>query len=309
MESWVDILDYVPVIGTAKNVVEAVVALCQGDTAEAAEKGGMALTGLVLDVTTGGVGHIIGTTLAKTAAKGAVKVGTAEVVRMTRAAAIAGNAKTRIDTYKQRRTNKPDIDEPEDRKEKKSKRGEHVINNNVLKVFRSIIDAFLARMGSTMEMVRQAGLPVNSLVSRAYDLPMSPDDMYFIRYEAVARLDEDVVYVDANSEIYGRSVEILRGCCVGYMETILGVRGGQESSPIVTWERILQGEVERITNHDLYVDEMALRFWSASVGAWELQMYRNVKQRVAEMFRVLAYHGGNDDVIQWVNDLRPYLRQ
>jgi acyl-coenzyme A synthetase/AMP-(fatty) acid ligase len=76
----------------------------------------------------------------------------------------------------------------------------------------------------------------------------------------------------------------------------------------VVWERILNREVARINDNDLYVDEMALHIWSTAVGARELQTYRDVKQRVAAMFQVLAYNGGNDEVIKWVNELRPYLR-
>jgi len=94
--------------------------------------------------------HIAGTTLAKGKAKGAVKIDTKELPK----AILLPNVDTRLRsaTQSHRRTNKPDV--VGDSAEKKQiKRGEHVINNNVMKVFRNLIEAFLQGQGTTMKTI------------------------------------------------------------------------------------------------------------------------------------------------------------
>jgi len=270
-----NLLDYVPVIGTAKNIVEAVVALCQGDTATAMEKGGMAVTGLILDVSTGGLGHFAGTTLVRAIEKGAVKIGYGEALYALEKAGVEYETDRGLveAALRQIRTNKPAVDE-EATEKKRSDRGEHVINNNVLKVFKNIIDAFLQGQGTTMGAVIAAGLSSNSRVFRAYDSPMTDADTEFIREVAVARIPATVPYIDANAVLYGCAALILRNDCVSYMNVRV---------MLTDWERRLEMEVERINHYELYVDRAALDYWSRSRGA-DVGRYEAVKQRVADMF-------------------------
>jgi len=128
-------------------------------------------------------------------------------------------------------------------------RGEHVINNNGLKIFKNIIDEFLQRQGTTMGAVRAAGLLSNSQVSRAYDNPMSPEDIRLIREVAVAQIPANVPYIDVNSVLYSRAVLILNDDCVNYMSG--QVRMSDRA-------RTLNSEMERISHYVFYVDQAAM---------------------------------------------------
>ena len=162
MNLW-NALDYVPIVGTAKNALECVGAALCGDGAGAAEKFSSALVGGTLDVMTLGAGS----SLLKLGAKGGVKMVARKGVEIT-GKRVACNVAGRVAygtvsdamgrphvtyedlaniRYQNRHLWGQDDDDDGDRRnnqnQRSSKRGEHVINNNVLKLYRDVVRTFV----------------------------------------------------------------------------------------------------------------------------------------------------------------------
>ena len=162
MSLW-DVLDVVPIVGTVKNTLEGVSAVVDGDAGGAVEKLTSAVVGGTLDVMTLGAGS----SLLKLGAKGGVKMVAKQGVKITAkrvACNVAGRAAycTVSDAvsrshipyevlakirYQNRHMWGQDDDDDGDRRnnetQRSSKRGEHVINNNVLKFYRDVVRKFV----------------------------------------------------------------------------------------------------------------------------------------------------------------------
>ena len=309
MGIWIDWLDFIPVVGTVKNTVEAITALCHGDTALAAEKGASALVGGILDVCTAGVGHFAGTVVVKGAAKG---VATVVAKKAASSAAVAGaaavvnanlRATARDIAHEQNRRREPDDSprpQPKDEK-KRPKRGEHVINNNVLRVFRDIMDEFVDdRRGRGLPCRSTADLVPGSGPYLAYHSPLSRQHKTAVEQRMVAHIPVDVHYVDANSEMYGMAIFHLRNAVRTYMSAIADRR----SYTLANIERTIRETVRLMNAGQLYVDEMAKDYWIREAGG-SIALFEEVRGSVAQMFERLVYHRGNDEVIQWVRALVP----
>ena len=310
MTSWVsNFLDLVPIVGTVKNTVEAVSALCHGDTKLAAEKGLEAVVGGVLDVATLGVGSVaervvvkgierggeelVGKTVAKQLSKDAEKV----VIPVAQALTVAELAQLRM------RLGKAETEEKGKEKEP-SRRGEHVINNNILKFFRSVVEDFMSRAmpgRSFEELVSRGKITPNMRVYESYNNPLTPPYQAAVQKELVAHMDKS--YIDANSVVYGVRVQQVRGMVVSYMLAIYH----DNHSQLPQMERHIIEQIEEFIAGEYFVDEYALKVWLTEGGT--TARYEDVKAQVVQMFRRVEYHNGNDEVIQWVRELKQAISQ
>ena len=171
MNLW-NALDFVPIVGTAKNTLEGIGAALLGDEDRAAEKLTSALVGGTLDVLTLGAGSSLLKLGAKggvkmVAVKGGVKMVAKKGVLIT-GERVACNVAGRVAygtvsdamgrphvtyedlaniRYQNRHLWGQDDDDDGDRRnnqnQRSSKRGEHVINNNVLKLYRDVVRTFV----------------------------------------------------------------------------------------------------------------------------------------------------------------------
>lgn len=167
------LLDLVPVVGTVKNTVEGLsAAIVEGDGRKAVDKLTSAAVGGTLDVMTFGAGS----SLLKLGAKGGVKIVAKKGAQIT-AKQVACNVAGRMaystasnvvdrahipyeDLARIRHQNRGtwgrDDDDGDDRRnnqnQRSSKRGEHVINNNVLNLYRDIVRTFVKNvMGDDLD--------------------------------------------------------------------------------------------------------------------------------------------------------------
>ena len=304
----------VPVVGTVKNSAEALLALADDDMQLAKEKTVKATIGGVIDVATFGAGGIV-----VKGAKGLVVEGVEKGVENVGAAMIAnklskdvagfvcqnsGRFRTTI-TASELAELRQELKEPEvmeTTENERSKRGEHVINNNVLKFFRAIIKSFVRKVmpGQSFESLVSSGrITPDMRVYQAYNNPLIPSYTNAIRYELVAKVDE--AYVDANSVIYGERIEQLRGAVFTYMLAIYE----DSNSSLPKMERHIIEMVEEFIAANYYTDQLALSIWLTQGGT--MVRYEDVRREVNQMFRRVTYHAGNDEVIQWVNKLKSAL--
>ncbi|CAG2193978.1 unnamed protein product [Mytilus edulis] len=192
--------------------------------------------------------------------------------------------------------------------QKPARRGEHVINNNVLRVYRDIIDDFvgdITGMDNIQSLVDIGRLSSDSRIVQAYYQPLSEEFMDLIRNRMVVHLDED--YLDKNSINYGQQIEILRGSVGMYMRSIYENltskdRLDSNSFGICSWERQIRTSVEDFIAGNYFVDDQALKIWLRKRGN-DQNTYDRSHREVVRMFRRLIYDGTNNDVIQWVNEL------
>jgi len=137
-------LDYVPIVGTLKNSVECVIAIVNGDYATAGTKALEAVVGAATDAMSFGAARVAESMVLKEGEKifmnavvkgGAGKAGV-EISQYAGTKALRKAVLSRVRTDKLVKELGLKGKPPDSREtKKKSNRGEHVINNNVLKVF------------------------------------------------------------------------------------------------------------------------------------------------------------------------------
>ncbi|XP_046382094.1 uncharacterized protein LOC124153031 [Haliotis rufescens] len=327
MSVWTDWLDYIPVVGTVKNTVEAVSAVCHGDYALAKEKGADAALGLVLDVLTAGTQHAAGTayltvvehivfrgTTAKEAmnaikgagaksGKGAgAKAGKGAGAKSGKGAGAKAAAATQVPIQEMTKKSKRPSDPKTSKGEKKrpSERGEHVINNNVLKVFKTIIDRFATRIGSTA--AELLGNKEHTATYQAYYRPLPQDITQSIGYQMVAHIPEEDQYIDANATAYGAAIKEISDMVVTYMYDYYS--NNFYSGPAV--DRSIIDLIRLLNNSQLYVDEYAKQYWLRHGG--DEAKFEDSRQQVVKMFRRLcAPTSGENEAKQWVRDLTGHM--
>lgn len=324
--SW--FLDFVPVVGTIKNTVEAIGCIADGDMKGAFSKGTQAVIGGVLDVATFGAASSVG----KLAMKGVVKeIGkgiakqSGKVATKTVMANIAARGVSKIVfdsnsvsnreaggtfhfpttiSHEELAKKKHDRQKPDrNGKEKEpASRGEHVINNNVLNVYRDIVNSFVQDvLGDNLEdMIDSVRLSPNSNVLQSIYQPVPEHIANFIRN--IMKVHPTESYLDVNSENYGREIELLRNVIVSYMEAINnGLDDTTNFDSLPGFERNVRDTVLEFLAGRYYVDEVALKLW---LQKHKKERFEEAEKEVERMFRDLIYDDGNDKVIVWVKELR-----
>jgi hypothetical protein len=97
------------------------------------------------------------------------------------------------------------------------KRGEHVINNGVLKLHKDILDSFLSKRLRLDFNETIARIRFSKQIKEDYNEPVSSDVRNNIASHMVVHFQEDFIYINANSLIYGIAVYGLRSRCVSHM--------------------------------------------------------------------------------------------
>lgn len=186
-------------------------------------------------------------------------------------------------------------------KDKRSQRGEHVINNAVINVYRDIMNMFLFRNGITRDGVGSLNLPNNYSESQI----IQDCDKYFdsktksdIQDVLKVFIDQDVTYIDANAFLYGWSINVLRESAVEHM-TQLYARETYRFNEGTRVTRSLKNIVSQINEHLLYVDETALSLWLARKGPSGRHTYEKAQRIVERMFDELY-----EKLSQWVRELK-----
>lgn len=149
------------------------------------------------------------------------------------------------------------------------KRGHHVINLNVLKVFRNIIDGFLKEKNLTF-----AYLEGKLKGSHVYQVYYHPTDAATENFVTNA-----VVHYQGgpgrNDEEWGRASQNLHKMSVLYMNAIY--KGNYENTRNL--ERSIKQYILEITDGNLFVDEDALKEWLQRQGN-ALVDFNNAKRKV-----------------------------
>ena len=180
-------------------------------------------------------------------------------------------------------------------KSKRSGRGEHVINNNVLSVQRDIIDMFLTqRFGRRFgEMTR---IPVESAIHRAYHQSFTPAIQHDIQTRMVAHIPDDVFYFDSNAAAYGTLIEIVRRSARDHMSFVYD-NGSPQNSPHTAALRTSRFIMNQMR---IYVDDYALHYWLQYNGG-SRSTYEGSRLEVYRMFLNL------DEQIQiWIGELKRF---
>lgn len=185
-------------------------------------------------------------------------------------------------------------------KDERSRRGEHVINNGVINVYRDIIGSFLVRSGITRE-----GLGALTRLSTEESQVLRDCTSYFdtktktdIRNVLKVFIDENTAYIDANALLYGVSIQLLRESAVKHMlelyykETLSITDGSSQTQP-------LKAIIRTMNDSLLYVDQHALSIWLMRKGLNGRRTYERARITVENMFKELY-----EKTMHWVKEFK-----
>ena len=193
-------------------------------------------------------------------------------------------------------------------KKEPAKRGEHVFNNNLLKLFKSIVEGFIS-----IQYVEKK-LYYDSLIKKAKgkfpvfetcELPMDRKLMKLVSEELVAHMQDAKKIPDTNAEAYGIKIQELR-CQVIILMQILHVTMFVDSSvksDIPKQERVVDLLVEEIIGHGYYVDIAAKEYWVKHQKG-SRKVFEEVNEDVERLVRRLSRHYNDGEVTQWVREIQ-----
>lgn len=158
---------------------------------------------------------------------------------------------TNVNNRKRRRDDEAPADDIK-KKRQPSHQGEHVINKDVLTVYRKILNVFMQKvLGINLEDMRTR-FRLDSKVKKACDQPLPKEIEDLIRNQMV--VDVSGLYSDENSQPYGESIEQLRDTAVKYMEHIFN--GTQERDMSEVKNDLLEA-VNGMIDNERFVDQAA----------------------------------------------------
>ncbi|XP_048883011.1 uncharacterized protein LOC125749626 isoform X1 [Brienomyrus brachyistius] len=141
---------------------------------------------------------------------------------------------------------------------KRSQRGEHVINNNVIKFHFKLVEDYLTSRSSQTSLDVSCPLPENTKRD--------------IMCKMVAHFETSELYINANAVVYGKYMSELKNALLQFLQD-----GGQESKNRASFV------IQRMNQCSAYVDFMAKEKWmqnSCMKRCW----FEAVRREVAEMF-------------------------
>ncbi|XP_068223906.1 uncharacterized protein [Palaemon carinicauda] len=178
-----------------------------------------------------------------------------------------------------------------------SKRGEHVINNGVLKIYRDVVEEFVAyAFGTNLRHLENNVLLEDSSVLRAIREPVPCDVMYQISDVMVVHLQRS--YMDSNAKAFGEKLDIVKGVCFGYMRSLYKP---SYFSSLNGMERNIVALVEDFIRGGFFIDDDALAIWCKRRNS--IQVFEQARNKVESMLRRLIPHRGNNPLSDWVCDL------
>lgn len=176
--------------------------------------------------------------------------------------------------------------------EETKKRGDHVINNNVLKIYKRMLDMYVNKVyGITFDHLRP--YIDDEVLVQSYDNPIdSVPIRKSIQEEMVVNLSPG--YIDENQAEYGSKAQSLVEKVVTYMQYCKGRINRPDHSYDDSYVQ-LRNEINRliiaINAKETYVDGEALKLWLKSGGS--KKKFDTAKKVVAYMFESLDYGGRN----------------
>ncbi|KAK2915785.1 hypothetical protein Q8A67_000159 [Cirrhinus molitorella] len=286
---WIGFMDIVPVIGTVKEAVELVLAVYNGNKAVVKEKE-KAIENIVKEslkkhvkkrpdkpaaAAFSGIENVIEIrkeTIAEHVKKGS-KRGTKpptpaeQKERQKRVEAIQKDMLEKI------RIINPNFSEALKEELTRSKRGEHVFNNDILKFHFKVLTEFI----QSQKMYNHRGYDqqaMNTLGKHTLSQNTAED----IQTNMVVHFGEDEFYMNANGVVYGEYCRALRGA-------LLDVLGHINPNDVTDEERQRVNFVtDNMNNLKIYVDELAKDKWINNIQTRHAR-YKKVRQEVANMYR------------------------
>lgn len=158
----------------------------------------------------------------------------------------------------------PKNEKPLDDYGRRSGRGEHVINNDVTKIYTKVVDKVMSRY------------PRLSMLNMA--CPLDNDTVEAITNELVAHFNDNELYINANALIYGEY-------CQAFKTAVTDFLMGQGSRDIVSVIVHHMNEVEA------YVDHFAKVKWIGNQNA-KRNRFEMIRNEVATMFSDWATYFG-----------------
>ncbi|KAA0721417.1 hypothetical protein E1301_Tti023158 [Triplophysa tibetana] len=293
--AWMGFMDIFPVIGTVKESVELVLALYEGNDAVIKEKQKAAVN------------------FVKESLKRRVKLTLPAVAEEEEAVAVAefsglsnvrevrkemiiehvlqgskrgskpltpAEKKERLKKLQEDMLKKIHIIDPdfyEELKEEleRSKRGEHVLNNDILKFHSKVLSKFIQDNGiANLQRYDQIQQEVNELGKHTLSQNTAAD----IQTNMVFHFGEDEFYVNANAVMYGVYCRALR-------DALLVVLGHINPDDVTEEERQrVNFVIDNMNNYEIYVDDFAKVRWIAN-QADKQNKFRQVKQEVVNMYK------------------------
>ena len=335
------IVGYIPVVGTIKDSVEAVVLECQGKHEAAIEKAMEAAVDLVGDavtVATFGTGYEVAAagklaaevaikevekagaeSVAKAAMREAAKDGFTKTAALAIGAAAAGahakeKLKDDIAARKGKRRkqtprgpNKPATDKPD----KDPKRGHHVINNGVRKILPNIIDDFLHQNAHLFhsqgfhDLVEGGHISRRNSVYSAHERPLSATDDQFIQTTTVYT-PEGKHHEDTNDAQFGIAMISLRVGVTHYMTNLFNVLVNDPSQIShldhhFTNMAVSLTEAIHLINTGPMYVDQQALTWWLASPQGNLATYERVRSHVEEMFQSLTHQRA--EILTWVREL------
>ncbi|CAF3319015.1 unnamed protein product [Rotaria sp. Silwood2] len=189
----------------------------------------------------------------------------------------------------------------------KSKRGEHVINNDVLTVQKDIINTFVncvkifdSRQRSIIETKIEQETATD--IHQAYHEPFDSEVKRNIESVMIANIPDDMFYFDANQLLYGVLIDILRNAAKNHMQYLYTRKKhaflqGSASSPLI------HAICKSMNEIPAYVDHYALKHWLNNGGSRET--FNQSKTAVSGMFQ----HLFNRIHRHWVDEIETFLAE
>ncbi|XP_057175053.1 uncharacterized protein LOC130544902 [Triplophysa rosa] len=291
---WIGFMDIVPVIGTVKEAVELVLALYEGNEAVIKEKE-RALENIVQESLKIHVDrkHV---KLTLPAAEAAAEFSGLRNVREVRKEMIIehvakgskrGTKPPTEAEQKQIQKKVKDIKEgmlkkihfvnPNFNQELKeqlgrSKRGEHVFNNGILKFHSGVLTESIRDRG----IYRLRGYDqIQQQLKELGRHTLSPNTATEIQENMVVHFGEDEFYMNANAVTYGEYCRVLSGALLDVL--------GHTNPDEVTGEESVNNVIAHMNNLQIYVDEFAKVSWIANRVDRE-ERFERVRQAVANMY-------------------------
>ncbi|XP_030078259.1 uncharacterized protein LOC115482532 [Microcaecilia unicolor] len=192
----------------------------------------------------------------------------------------------------------------------RSKRGEHVFNNDILKIFKKMIDNLIdthyVHLNYNFECLVQKGfISRDSKIYQAYYHPLPKKYQEAIETEMVAQIPEKVFYINANSVIYGQYMKCFKAMISYYLDLqfsrLVLLDPKTKNANIVPQRSNIYYMIEMLNSREVYVDDVAKDYWIRGDPKREAH-FQDVKSKVAQMFGGLVADDRNE-ISCWMTEL------
>ena len=183
--------------------------------------------------------------------------------------------------------------------------GEHVINNNVLRIYNDIAKDFvddLWRKSDSLEaMIRSGRLSTASKVLKDISQPLDQQTTDLVQKQLVVNLSKP--YVDQNAAKYGDDVRALRNAIKQYMMFFYAVLESTSSTApedLNLAAKNAKDEVKRMVMRENFIDQDILKIWKKDHPR-DVFRFDSAKTKVVSMIEKLV---DEPKMVQdWVKEL------